>query len=79
MGLSGAEVAVSPSTLSSAYAEAADGDVLVLESGAYGGTLTFPSGKTITIKAAPEAEVAFGGLFRANDASLTGAVSLWRA
>lgn len=72
MGLSGAEVAVNPSTLSNAYAEAADGDVLVLESGAYGGTLTFPSGKTITIKAVPEAEVAFGGLFRANDASLTG-------
>ena len=70
--LSAAEIPVGPSDLATAYAAAADGDVLVLEAGAYGGTLTFPTGKTITLKAAPDAEVNFAGLFRANDASLTG-------
>lgn len=72
MGLSGAEIPVGPSTLQTAFAEAADGDVLLLEAGAYGGTLTFPAKKTVTLKAAPEAEVIFGALFRANDASFTG-------
>lgn len=72
LGLSAAEVAVDTSTFKSAFEAAADGDVLVLAAGAYGETLTFPSGKTITIKAAPEAEVTMATLYRANDASLTG-------
>lgn len=72
MTLSAAEVAVGPSTLDASFNAAADGDVLLLETGAYGGTLTFPAGKTVTIKAAPEADVTFSALFRANDASLTG-------
>ncbi len=67
-----ANVDVTTSTLNSAYASAEDGDVLVLAEGAYGGTLTFPSGKTITLKAADGAEVKFACLFRANDGSLTG-------
>ena len=39
------ETEVTPSDFSSAYANAADGDVLVLGEGAYGGTLTFPTRK----------------------------------
>lgn len=65
-------VDVTTSTLSSAYTSAEDGDILVLAEGAYGGTLTFPSGKTVTLKAAEGAEVKFACLFRANDGSLTG-------
>ncbi len=72
VGLSGAEVPVGPATLLDAFSQAADGDVLLLESGAYGGTLTFPDQKTVTIKAAPEADVTFAALFRANDAALSG-------
>lgn len=70
MTMSAAEIPVGPSDLATAYAGAADGDVLVLEAGAYGGTLTFPSEKTITLKAADNAEVKFGAIFRANDESL---------
>lgn len=72
MMINAAEIPVTPSGLTAAYDGASDGDVLVLESGAYAGTLTFPSGKTITIKAAEGADVKFGNLFHANDASLTG-------
>lgn len=66
------ETEVTPSDFSSAYANAADGDVLVLGEGAYGGTLTFPDKKVITLKAADEAEVLFGCLFRCNNADATG-------
>lgn len=65
------ETSVDPATLQKAFASAADGDVLLLAEGAYGGQFTFPAGKTVTLKAAPEADVTFGGLFRANDATLT--------
>ena len=70
--MNAAEVQVDPSTLATAFAEAQDGDVLVMAEGAYAGTLTFPSGKTVTLKAAEGAEVTFGCLFRANDEALTG-------
>lgn len=66
-----AEVNVDPSSLNNAYNSANDGDVLVLSEGSYGGTLTFPSGKSITLKAAEGADVTFGCLLRANDESLT--------
>lgn len=69
---SAAQVQVDPSSFQSAYDGAADGDVLLLSEGAYGGTLTFPARKTVTLKAAPDAEVRFASLFRANDASLSG-------
>lgn len=72
LSMTAARVEVGPSTFENAYKEAADGDVLVLSEGAYGGTLTFPSGKTLTIQAAPGAEVRFASLFRANDNALTG-------
>lgn len=67
-----AEKSVQPGDFTSAYEAASDGDVLILEEGAYGGTLTFPAGKLITLKAAEEAEVIFGCLFRSNDADATG-------
>lgn len=67
---SAAETVVNPTTLQAAYTAAADGDVLLLESGSYGGQLTFPSGKTITLKAQEGSDVKFGCLFRGNDASL---------
>lgn len=71
LGLQAAEVNVTTGDFADAYAAAADGDVLVLAEGSYGGQLTFPSGKTITLKAADGAAVDFLSLFRANDASLT--------
>ena len=67
-----AVVNVNPSTLSGAYSEAADGDVLVLDEGAYGGQLTFPDKKTVTFRAAEGADVTFACLFRANDETLSG-------
>ena len=67
-----ANIDVTTSTLSTAYANAQDGDVLVLGAGSYSGQLTFPSGKTLTLQAAEGADVQFGCVFRANDASLTG-------
>ncbi len=66
-----ANIDVTTSDMSTQYANAQDGDVLVLSEGSYTGNLTFPSGKTITLKAAENANVQFGCLFRANDASLT--------
>ena len=67
-----ATVDVDTSNFSSAYDAASDGDILLLSEGAYGGTLTFPSAKTVTLKAADGAEVKFGGVFRANDESISG-------
>ncbi len=52
-----ATVDVDTSNFSSAYDAASDGDILLLSEGAYGGTLTFPSAKTVTLKAADGAEV----------------------
>lgn len=72
LNISAAEVNVDPATLQSALSDAADGDVLVLSEGAYGGQLTFPSEKSVTFKAAEGADVAFACLFRANDETLTG-------
>lgn len=66
-----AQIDVTPATFAEAYANAAAGDVLLLGEGAYGGQLTFPSGKTITMKAADGAEVTFACTFRANDAALS--------
>lgn len=66
-----AETEVTPSTLSDAYTSAADGDVLVLTEGTYTGTLSFPSGKTITLKAANGATVLFGNVIRNNTQSDT--------
>lgn len=65
------ETVVAPGSFATAYAEAADGDVLILSEGAYGGTLTFPDKKVVTMKAAEGAEVLFGCLFRCNNASAT--------
>lgn len=67
-----ATVDVDTSNFSSAYDAASDGDILLLSEGAYGGTLTFPSARTVTLKAADGAEVKFGGVFRANDESISG-------
>ena len=64
-------VQVTTSDFSTAYTKAADGDVLEMAAGSYGGNLTFPSGKTITMKAADGATVNFACLFRANDIALT--------
>ena len=66
-----AEIIVSPGNFAAKYAEATDGDVLLMSEGAYGGTLTFPDKKVVTMKAAEGAEVIFGCLFRGNNASAT--------
>lgn len=54
--LGATETPVSPLTFNDAYANAADGDVLLLEPGVYGTSVTFPSGKTLTLKAAAGGE-----------------------
>ena len=71
LGLQAAEVNVSPADLTSAWNNAADGDVLVMSEGSYTGSLTFPSGKTITLKAADGATVDFLANIRASDETLT--------
>ncbi|WP_455585361.1 pectinesterase family protein [Bacteroides sp.] len=71
--LGATEIPVSPSTFSDAYVNAADGDVLLLEPGVYGSSVTFPSGKTITLKAATGEElpeIRFS--VSANDVSIAG-------
>lgn len=65
------ETNVNVNTLTSEFDQAADQDVLLLESGIYSSQLSFPAGKTITLKAAPGAEVTFSGTFRNSDAGKT--------
>lgn len=65
------ETNVNVNTLTSEFDQAADQDVLLLESGIYNSQLSFPAGKTITLKAAPGAEVTFSGTFRNSDAGKT--------
>lgn len=69
--MNAANIDVTTSDLSTKYADAQDGDVLVLSEGTYTGTLNFPSGKTITLKAADDANVQFGCTFSGNNNSLT--------
>lgn len=45
------DIKVSPETFKAAYQEADDGDVLLLSEGTYATEMTFPTGKTITLKA----------------------------
>ena len=66
------ETNVNVNTLTSEFNQAADQDILLLESGIYSGQFSFPNGKTITLKAAPDAEVTFSGTFRNNDVNNTG-------
>ena len=66
------ETNVNVNTLTSEFDQAADQDVLLLESGTYSGQLAFPNGKTITLKAAPGAEVTFAGTFKEGSQSDTG-------
>ena len=67
-----AEVPVDPSTFKDKYEAAADGDILVMDTGTYGGEISLPNGKTVTLKAAGDAEVIFKGTVKNNDASATG-------
>ena len=69
--MNAANIDVTTSDLSTKYADAQDGDVLVLSEGTYTGTLNFPSGKTITLKAADDANVQFGCTFSGDNSSLT--------
>ena len=62
-GLHAKEITVTTSTIASEYAGAGDGDVLLLETGSYATSLAFPSGKTITLKAATGATPVFTGTF----------------
>lgn len=50
------EFQVDPSTMTATYASAADGDALLLSTGIYSTAITFPTDKTITIKAAEGAD-----------------------
>lgn len=67
-----AEVPVDPSTFKDKYEAAADGDILVMDTGTYGGEISLPNGKTVTLKAAGDAEVIFKGTVKNSDASATG-------
>ncbi|MDL2241831.1 pectinesterase family protein [Bacteroidales bacterium OttesenSCG-928-L03] len=55
------ETAVNSGTFAAAYTAAEDGDILLLATGKYGGSLAFPHGKTITLKAQAEASPVFSG------------------
>ncbi len=66
------ETNVNVNTLTSEFNQAADQDVLLLESGIYSSQLSFPNGKTITLKAAPGAEITFTGAFKEKEKSDTG-------
>ena len=66
------ETSVNANSLTSEFNQAADQDILLLESGTYSGQLAFPNGKTITLKAAPGAEVTFSGSFSIKDENATG-------
>lgn len=65
------DVKVTPETFKSAYAAAADGDVLLLSDGTYSTQMTFPSGKTITLKADGEASPVLTANIRCSDESCT--------
>ena len=71
-----AEKAVDVNTLSSEFAAAADGDVLLLSEGTYSSKLTFPAGKTITLKAAEGAAVTYAGTFGGNESDTDGGIIL---
>ena len=68
--MSAANTYVSTSSeFTSAYSAAGDGDVIILAEGTYGNKnsrteLDFPNGKTVTIKAADNADVTFAYVFR---------------
>ena len=70
LGMSAANTYVSTSSeFTSAYSAAGDGDVIILAEGTYGNKnsrteLDFPNGKTVTIKAADNADVTFAYVFR---------------
>ena len=55
--LGATEISVDPITFNDAYTNAGDGDVLLLEPGIYASSVTFPSGKTITLKSASATEL----------------------
>ena len=57
-----AEVNVEPSTFKDKYEAAADGDVLVMSAGTYGDDISLLDGKTVTLKAADDAEVSIPAL-----------------
>ena len=65
------ETEVTPASLSLAYSEAKDGDVLVLAGGTYANKLTFPSGKTITLQAAEGDTVTLTGGVSSKDEAIT--------
>lgn len=70
------ETTVNVNTLTSEFNQAADQDILLLESGTYSGKLTFPNGKTVTLKAAPGADVVFAGTFTGNESDSDGGIIL---
>ena len=59
--LHAAEKPVTSADFKSTYDAASDGDILILASGTYGSAITFPTGKTITIKAADGATPMYTG------------------
>lgn len=66
------ETNVTVANFATEYENAADGDVLLLAAGTYGGTINFPNAKTVTLRAAEGAAVNFGTLIRDNASSTTG-------
>ena len=66
------DVEVTTETFQSAFTVAADGDVLIMADGTYTTQITFPSGKTITLKAAQGAKPVYTGNIRCNDSSVNG-------
>lgn len=74
LGVKAATINVSPADYATVITGAADGDVLLMETGTYSQSITFPTGKTITLKAAEGAEVnitfGVGGTVDATDGGL---------
>jgi pectin methylesterase-like acyl-CoA thioesterase len=62
VSIKAATINVTPSDYVAALDAAADGDILLMEAGTYSQAITFPTGKTITLKAAQgaEATITFG-------------------
>lgn len=67
-----ADIKVTPETFKKAYDAATDGDVLLMADGTYGTEITFPSGKTVTLKADGEAKPVFTANVRGNSADIAG-------
>ena len=66
------DIKVTPETFKSAYDAAVDGDVLLMADGNYGTEFTFPSGKTVTLRADEGAKPVLLANIRGNSTDIAG-------